>query len=92
MNGKSLSGILVSGVGRRILGFFLLAGILPVVVTALLAYLEVGRGLERDVSRQLREYSKSYGTDVVERLIRAADKADAQQLKRLCVELLDTLS
>ena len=77
MNGKSLSGILVSGVGRRILGFFLLAGILPVVVTALLAYLEVGRGLERDVSRQLREYSKSYGTDVVERLIRAADKAEA---------------
>jgi diguanylate cyclase (GGDEF)-like protein len=75
MNQKSLSGILVSGVGRRIFGFFLLAGIVPVILTALLAYFEVGRGIEQDVSRQLREYSKSYGTDIVERLIRASDKA-----------------
>ena len=77
MKGRSLSGILTSGVGRRIFGFFLLAGVLPVVVTALLAYFEVTRGLEQDVSRQLREYSKSYGTDIVERLIRASEKADA---------------
>lgn len=73
---SSLSGILTSGVGRRIFGFFLLAGTVPVIVTALLAYFEVGRGLEQEVSRQLREYSKAYGTEIVERLIRAADKAD----------------
>ena len=76
MKHTSLSGILTSGVGRRIFGFFLLAGALPVIVTALLAYFEVTRGLEQDVSRQLREYSKSYGTEIVERLIRASGKAD----------------
>lgn len=76
MKFQSLSGILTSGVGRRIFGFFLLAGIVPVVLTAMLAYFEVGRGLEQDVSRQLREYSKAYGTEVVERLIRASDKAE----------------
>jgi hypothetical protein len=76
MKSKSLSGILTSGVGRRIFVFFLLAGILPVVVTALLAYFEIGRGLEKDVSRQLRESSKSYGTEVVERLLRLSEKAD----------------
>ena len=76
MKSGSLSGILTSGVGRRIVGFFLLAGIAPVLVTALLAYLEVGRGLEQDVSRELRHYSKAYGTEVIERLARATQKAD----------------
>ena len=76
MNSKSLSGILTSGLGRRIFGFFLLAGILPVIVTALLSYLEVGRGLEREVGRQLREDSKSYANEVVERLLRSTKKAD----------------
>ncbi|MDH3439866.1 MAG: EAL domain-containing protein [Gammaproteobacteria bacterium] len=76
MSSHNLSGILTSGVGRRIFGFFLLAGIAPVLLTALLAYLEVGRGLEQEVSRQLREYSKAYGTEVVERLIRASNKAE----------------
>ena len=35
MNSKSLSGILTSGLGRRIFGFFLLAGILPGLLQAL---------------------------------------------------------
>jgi len=73
---RSLSRILTSGVGRRIFSLFLLAGILPVLVTALLAYFEVGRGLEQEVSRQLRQYSKAYGTEFVERLLRASGKAD----------------
>lgn len=72
---NGLAGILVSGVGRRILGLFLLAGILPVIVTALLAYLEVSRGLEQQVSRQLREHAKAYGMGVVERLVRSSEKA-----------------
>jgi diguanylate cyclase (GGDEF)-like protein len=72
----NLSGVLTSGVGRRIFGFFLMAGILPVIATALLAYLEVGRGLENDVGRQLREYSKSYGIETVERLILLSEKAE----------------
>lgn len=76
MKPTTVSGILTSGVGRRIFGFFLLAGIAPVVLTAMLAYFEIGRGLEQDVSQQLRGYSKAYGTEVVERLIRASEKAD----------------
>ena len=39
MSSNSLPAIMTSGVGRRILGFFLLAGVLPVIVTAMLAYL-----------------------------------------------------
>jgi len=76
MKSTSLSGVLTSGVGRRIFGFFLLAGILPVIVTALLAYFEIGRGLEQDVGRQLREYSKVYGTEAVERLLSYSAKAN----------------
>jgi diguanylate cyclase (GGDEF)-like protein len=76
MSSRSLSGILTSGFGRRIFGFFLLAGILPVIVTALLAYFEIGRGHENVVSRELRAHSKSYGTEVVERLLRSSEKAD----------------
>ena len=75
MQEKSLSGILTSGVGRRIFGLFVLAGVLPVIVTALLAYFEVGRGHEQDVSRQLREYAKSYGIEALSRFIDASEKA-----------------
>ncbi|MDA0680233.1 MAG: EAL domain-containing protein [Proteobacteria bacterium] len=76
MQPKSLSGILTSGVGRRIVGLFVLAGILPVIVTALFAYFEVGRGLEKEATRQLREHSKSFGVEVLERIVRTADKAE----------------
>ncbi len=76
MKSSFLSRILTSGVGRRIFGFFLLAGIVPVLLTALLAWFEVGRGLEQEVSRKLRDYSKSYATEVVDRLLRASGKAD----------------
>ena len=76
MRSSFLSRILTSGVGRRIFGFFLLAGIVPVLLTALLAWFEVGRGLEQEVGRKLRDYSKSYATEVVDRLLRASGKAD----------------
>ena len=75
MQTKSLSEILTSGVGRRIFGLFLLAGILPVIVTAFLAYLEVGRGHEREVDRQLRDYAKAYGVEVLSRLLDISEKS-----------------
>jgi len=75
MEPRSLSGILTSGVGRRIVGLFILAGILPVIVTALLAYFEIGRGLENQVNQQLREHSKVFGIEVLSRLIDASEKA-----------------
>ena len=51
MQTTSLSKTFKNGVGRRILGLFILAGILPVIVTALLAYFEIGRGLEQQVNQ-----------------------------------------
>ena len=50
MSFPSLPVTLKRGVGRRILGFFMLAGLLPVLFTAALAYYEMGRGLNQDAS------------------------------------------
>ena len=76
MAASGISRILTAGVGRRILLSFLLAGILPVIFTALLAYNEVGRGLEREVNKDLRENSKAYGVEILARLSRTSDKAE----------------
>ncbi|MDJ0904466.1 MAG: EAL domain-containing protein [Woeseiaceae bacterium] len=72
----SLPVTLKSGVGRRILGFFVLAGVLPVLFTAGLAYHEIGRGLEQDVGRTLRMHAKDYGLDLLARLQRTSAAAD----------------
>ena len=74
--GGGFSSILTRGVGRRILGLFFLAALLPVIFTAFLAYHEVGRGLEQDVNRELRENSKAYGVGILTRLEDAAEKAN----------------
>jgi diguanylate cyclase (GGDEF)-like protein len=76
MHLPSLPISLKRGVGRRILGFFFLAGLLPVVFTAGLAYYEMGRGLEQEVSSTLREHAKDYGLDVLSRLQRMSKAAD----------------
>jgi len=76
MSLPSLPVSLKRGVGRRILGFFILAGILPVLVTAGLAYHEISRGLEQDVSKTLRESAKNFGFDVLTRLQRTSEAAD----------------
>ena len=75
MASSRLSAIFTAGVGRRILGLFLLAGILPVIFTAFLAYYEISRGLEQEVTRNLREDSKSYGVDILSNLTLSSDKA-----------------
>ncbi len=77
MAASGLAKLFTRGVGRRILGLFLLAAVLPVIFTAFLAYNEIGRGLEGEVHKNLREHSKAYGVDIVARLTRASDKAAA---------------
>ncbi len=72
----SLPITLKRGVGRRILGFFVLAGVLPVLFTAALAYYEIGRGHEQDLGRDLRTHAKDYGLDLLARLQRTAAAAD----------------
>ena len=64
------------GVGRRILGYFFLAGILPVVFTAALAFHEFTRGLEQEVQRDLREHAKDYGLELLSRLQHVSMAAD----------------
>jgi len=76
MNLPSLPVSLKRGVGRRILGFFMLAGILPVIFTAGLAYHEISRGMEQDVSKTLRESAKDFGLDVLTRLQQTSEAAD----------------
>ena len=76
MHLPSLPESLKHGVGRRILGFFILAGILPVVFTAGLAYHEISRGLEQEVGKALRDSAKNYGLDVLARLQRTSEAAD----------------
>ena len=71
----SIPRTLKQGVGRKILGLFLLAGILPVIFTAVLAYYEFGRGTQSDVQTELRSSAKSYGVDILVRLEMASDKA-----------------
>jgi diguanylate cyclase (GGDEF)-like protein len=70
-----LSSVLTGGVGRRILGLFFVAALLPVIFTAFLAFNEVGRGLEQDLNRELREISKSYGISILTGLEAASEKA-----------------
>jgi diguanylate cyclase (GGDEF)-like protein len=67
---------LMRGVGRKILALFLLAGILPMAITASLAYFEVQRSMEDEVGRTLRANAKDYGFDLFAQLRLAATAAD----------------
>ena len=71
----SMPKTLKRGVGRKILGLFFLAGVLPVIFTGSLAYYEFGRGTLADVENELHSNAKSYGVDILVRLETAADKA-----------------
>jgi hypothetical protein len=82
MAASGISRIFTRGVGRRILGFFLLAALRPVILTAILAYNEIGRGLESDIQQKLREASKACGVEIMSRLNRASDKAASRSAER----------
>jgi len=71
-----VSDTLKRGVGRRIFGLFLLAGVLPVIVTAGLAWFEVHRTQFIEVNKTLHANAKGYGVDIITNLQRASDKAE----------------
>lgn len=77
MSLSRISTIFKAGVGRRILGLFLLAGLLPVTFTAFLAYNEVGNGLQKEVNRDLREDAKTFGIGIMRRVGVASAKSAA---------------
>lgn len=70
-----LSQALRRGVGRKILGLFLVAGVLPVMFTAGLAFSEFDRAAKAKVYDNLHQSAKAYGFDIFTRISTAADKA-----------------
>jgi len=74
MSESTLKRTFSRGVGKRILGYFLLASILPMLITAALAYHEIGRSAEAKAARELKVSAKAYGVDILTRLQLAAEK------------------
>jgi hypothetical protein len=63
-----------STVARRVFGLFVLAALIPVTATAMLALNHVSRVLTEIAEQQLRDASRSYGQLVFQRLV-TADRA-----------------
>lgn len=74
--GPRLRDTLRRGVGRRIFISFLIAGLLPVVFTAGLAWYEVHRTQTSDINNSLHANAKAYGVDIITSLQRYSEKAD----------------
>jgi diguanylate cyclase len=62
------------GVGKRVLSYFLIAAIVPMLFTAWLAWHEFNRGLEQDTARGLKDSAKAYGVEILSRLQDASTK------------------
>jgi len=62
------------GVGKRVLIYFLIAAIVPMLFTAWLASYEFKRGLELDTARGLKDGAKEYGVEILTRLQDASVK------------------
>ena len=65
---------LTRGVGRRILGLFLVVSIIPMIFTAWLAWHEFSRGLENETERALRSSAKEYGLEILARMQVTSEK------------------
>jgi len=66
---------LTKGVGKKILGLFLLAAIIPMLFTAGLASYEFQRGLEVEAAKSLRNSAKEYGVEILTRLELANERS-----------------
>ena len=66
---------LTKGVGRKILGLFLIAAIVPMLFTGGLAFYEFNRSLETEAARSLKNSAKEYGVEILTRLELATEKA-----------------
>ena len=62
------------GVGKRVLSYFLIAAIVPMLFTAWLASYEFNRGLEVETARALKDSAKEYGVEILTRLQNATAK------------------
>ncbi|MBT8111666.1 MAG: EAL domain-containing protein [Gammaproteobacteria bacterium] len=60
-------------VGRRVLGLFLIVGLLPMLLMAYLSYGKITDGLRRETLISLRESAKSIGMRIAENLNQVSD-------------------
>ncbi len=63
------------GVGKRIVGLFLLAAIVPMLFTITMAYHEFNEGMRREAAKSLRDRAKEYGFELLTRLRYTNEKA-----------------
>lgn len=68
--------VIGSRVGRRVLGMFLLAGLLPMLLMVYLSYLKVTDGIERGILVDLRENAKAIGMRIVDNWRDLSDSAN----------------
>jgi diguanylate cyclase (GGDEF)-like protein len=75
MRESSILKTMTKGVGRRILGLFMLAAIVPMLFTAGLAFYEFNRNLELEAAKTLKSSAKEYGVEILTRLELATEKS-----------------
>ena len=76
MASDRISTTLSKGVGRRIVGLFFAAGVLPVVLTVALAYFEFGRSNYVESTNALRDDAKLHAAEILQRIDSAKQKAE----------------
>ena len=75
MSESNIVKTMTKGVGRRILGLFMLAAIVPMLFTAGLAFYEFNRNLELEAAKSLKSSAKEYGVEILTRLELATEKS-----------------
>ncbi|MEL7185387.1 MAG: hypothetical protein AAFN50_02985, partial [Pseudomonadota bacterium] len=76
MNLSFIRAALNKGVGKRIFLMFMLAAVVPMLLTASLAYFEFDRGLKQEAAKSLRASADRYGVDILTRMNEASYKAE----------------
>ncbi len=71
-------------VGRRVLGLFLIVGLLPMLLMAYLSYAKITDGLRQETLVSLRENAKSIGMRIAENLKQVSDTS--QLIARAAVD------
>ncbi|MBT8067727.1 MAG: EAL domain-containing protein [Gammaproteobacteria bacterium] len=75
MSASTFRRVLSRGVGKRILGYFLIAAVVPMLFTGWLAHYEFGQKAESEAARALKDDAKEYGKEILTRLQLVDSKA-----------------
>lgn len=67
---------MAKGIAWRVFGLILFTAIIPMVVTASLAFYEFNRSLEVEATKSMQAFAKDYGVRILTRLEQAAEKSE----------------